>query len=82
MKRTPVTDKTLALLHTSIAIDAEGALETVRVLLESAAFVDRRLKAVERDLVEIVAAVQQAEKLERWITRTLAGPWLSDIGIG
>jgi hypothetical protein len=78
MTRRLVTDKTLAQLHTSIQIDAEGALATVRRLIEPAPFSDRALVSVETDLVRILEAAEQAEKLERQITRTLAGPWLAE----
>jgi hypothetical protein len=67
---------TVAQLHTSIVVDAEGALATVRRLIEPAPFSDPSLVSVETDLVRILEAAEQAERLGRHVARTLAGPAL------
>ena len=73
MYPTPLNEKSLTQLHTTIVCRARSALATVRMLGIVSPFGGLSFSLVEEELREIVDAAEQAERLERHIGQVLAG---------
>jgi hypothetical protein len=74
----PVSEKSLAQLHTTIRLRAQSGLATVRMIGAIAPFAGSSYVLIEEELAEIVAAVEQAERLECLLEQALAGARLPE----
>ena len=66
----------LAELHSSILFRVANALSAVKLFRVAAPFVDPALGLIEEDLREAFEAAQIAQRVERELTRSIAGPRL------
>jgi hypothetical protein len=70
--------QTLAQLHVSIEVDAEGALHELAALIHDARSVDPAFVRLEADLLKILAAARHARRVEARVTQLLAGPLVGE----